>query len=107
MSDIPFFPSSTASLWYEPKSRSALKDSDQSLARKEKKDMSQRVNSNGADWRESQLDDSSVDASCGVLELAYPLVDPAMLLPKKSEVTATGPHVVLTCGPYDEDEEDD
>jgi hypothetical protein len=106
MSDIPFLPSLTASLWYEWKFRSVLKDSDQILARKGKKDMSQRLNSNGTGRRERQHDDSAGDSSRSVLELAYPIVDPAMPLKRNGAVTAAGPHIVLTCGPHDDDEDE-
>ena len=61
--------------------------------------------SSESEQRESLPDDIAATASTSVLEPVYSLADLAMLAQKESRVDASGPHIVLTCGPYDEDEE--
>lgn len=58
-----------------------------------------------SDQCESLLDDNSAIASTSVLEPIYSLADLSLLAQKESLVDASGPHIVLTCGPYDEDED--
>jgi hypothetical protein len=67
--------------------------------------MSQTWHSNGSDSRESQQGDYPAASPCSVLEHVYPLVDPAVLVQENSGVAARGPHIVLTCGPQDDDDE--
>lgn len=67
------------------------------MATKGFKLMSQTWHFNGFDSHDNQQGDNS--QSCGVLEL----VDPAMLLQDNNDVVAGGQHIVLSCGPQDDE----
>jgi hypothetical protein len=63
--------------------------------------------SNGSDQHVSQQDENSVTSPSSVLERVYSLVDLPMLAQENNEVDASGPHIVLTCGPYDDEDDNE
>lgn len=69
--------------------------------------MSQTWHFNDSDSRENQEGDYPLASQCGVLEHLYPLVDPAMLAQENNDVVARGPRIALTCGPYDDENDDE
>lgn len=69
--------------------------------------MSQNCHSNGSGSRDNQQGDYSPTSPCGILEHSYPFVDPAILAQNNNGVFAGSPHIVLTCSPEDDDNEDE
>lgn len=68
--------------------------------------MSQTWHSNGSDSRENQQGDYPAASPCSVLK-PYPFVDPTILAQNNNGVVAAGGlHIVLTCGPQDEDDDE-
>ena len=69
--------------------------------------MLQTRHSNSSDSREIPQENYPSASSRGVLEQVYPFVDPDTLEQENNDVIADGPHIILTCGPYDDEEEEE
>ena len=69
--------------------------------------MSQIWHFNGSDSSENQEGDYPLASQCGVLEHLYPLVDQAMLAQENYGMVAHGPHILLSCGPQDDENDDE
>ena len=67
--------------------------------------MSHTRHSNGFDSRENHRGDYRLASPCSSNH-GYPLIDPAMLLQDYDEGDVNGLHIVLTCGPQDDEEDD-
>ena len=66
--------------------------------------MSQTWHFNGTDSRENQEGDYPLASQCGVLDHDYPLVDPATIFTQENnDMVARGPRIALTCGPQDDE----
>ncbi len=68
--------------------------------------MCQNRHSNESDWRESQQGDNFAASPCSVLEHVYHLVDPVILTQEHNDVVARRPRIVLTCGAYDDENDE-
>jgi hypothetical protein len=67
--------------------------------------MSQTQCPNGTDSRDIQQDNYPPILPYVVLKQAYPSVDPVISAQENNGAVATGPRIVLSCGPDDDDEE--
>src|SRR5579864_1033359 len=111
MFDIMLCPPSTAYLRYELKVVRAeyvenVKLTGLFITTKGIKHMSQTWRSNSSDSHEIHQGDYPPASPCDVLDHVYPSVDPVVLAQKNNGVIASGPRIVLTCGPYDDEEDD-
>ena len=68
--------------------------------------MSQKQYANGAEACDAQPNSNTQPVSLDVLEQEFTVLDPDLDTLEHNGVVARGPHIVLTCGPYDEDEEE-
>ena len=69
--------------------------------------MSQTWHLNGCDLGESQPDDYSAASPSGVPDYVSPFVGLAMLAQDNDGVVARGPRIILSCGPYDNEYDDE